>query len=352
MVKSTTLDSSLSPPCCLDALFSQLPQNLVVVRADPTPDIISAPPASSWSGGESSVRSPRSLDTAQAFLRAIDAPATTRAYGTYDALLADPAVDIVYIASPHSHHFAHAHQALTAHKHVLLEKAFTVNTAQAQLLVQLARARGRFLMEALTQQVQQLVRDGAIGTVQRIVADRNLGRDIETLFRTCRLVNPALAGGALLDCKNPLDPQVASSVIRYPATGVEETVTVVITAPEAKIQGVATASLRVRADPSEPGVRILGTHGQIQVFGPAARPDWIQVVEYASTQAPAVTRFLIPQGHGLFWEADECARCVRDGRLESDVMPLAETLAMMSVLDQVRAQNGLRFPPELESIAA
>ena len=155
------------------------------------------------------VASSTSLDKAQSFLSAVGAPSTARPYASYDALVTDPDVDIVYIASPHSHHFPHARLALTAQKHVLVEKAFTVNAAQAESLVQLARERGVFLMEALwtrffplTRHVQQLVREGRIGPVQRIVAERNLGRDVERLYGTShRLVNPALAGGALLDRK-------------------------------------------------------------------------------------------------------------------------------------------------------
>ncbi|PWY91670.1 dimeric dihydrodiol dehydrogenase [Aspergillus sclerotioniger CBS 115572] len=320
------------------------------------------------------VASSTSLDKAQSFLSAVGAPSTARAYGSYEALVADPDVEIVYIASPHSHHFPHARLALTGNKHVLLEKAFTVNARQAEILVQLARERGLYLMEALwtrffplTRHVQQLVREGRIGTVQRVVAERNLGRDVERLYGTShRLVNPALAGGALLDLavypltwvrlflgsegeNNSRSLQVSSAVIPYEATGVDETVTVVITSPETKTQGVATASLRVTADPSEPGVRILGTKGQVQVYGPAARPNWIRVVTYGSSEAPETTSFPIPVGHGLFWEADESARCIREGRIDSEGMPLKDTLWMMRVLDEVRQQHGLRYSEELES---
>ncbi|PYI02481.1 dimeric dihydrodiol dehydrogenase [Aspergillus sclerotiicarbonarius CBS 121057] len=322
------------------------------------------------------VASSTSLDKARSFLAVIKAPYTARAYGSYEALLADPDVEIVYIASPHSHHFPHARLALAANKHVLLEKAFTVNGEQAKILTAMAKERGLFLMEALwtrffplTRHVQQLVRDGRIGTVQRILAERNLGRDVEKLYGTShRLVNPDLAGGALLDLAvYPLTwirlfqhpegwdrsgvSHVTSAMIPYEATGVDETVTVVITSPATKTQGVATASLRLAADPSEPGVRILGTQGQIQVFGPAARPDWIRVVTYGSSDPPESTSFPIPVGHGLFWEADECARCIRDGRLESETMPLEDTTWMMTVLDEVRLQHKLRYSEELESTA-
>lgn len=149
------------------------------------------------------------MQKAHDFLSSVNAPPETAAYGSYESLLADPNVQIVYISTPHSHHFQNARIALLAGKHVLLEKAFTVNAAQACSLIQLAREKNLFLMEAmwtrffpLVQYVRQLIKDGAIGAVQRVVADRNLGRDVEKLYGTeHRLVNPALAGGALLDCE-------------------------------------------------------------------------------------------------------------------------------------------------------
>ncbi|RAH76172.1 dimeric dihydrodiol dehydrogenase [Aspergillus japonicus CBS 114.51] len=297
------------------------------------------------------VASSSAIEKAQNLLSTTNAPPTARAYGSYETLVADPNVEIVY-------------------------KAFTVNAEQAQVLVDLARKRGLFLMEALwtrffplTQHVQCLVREGTIGKVQRIVADRNLGRNVEELYGTeHRLVNPALAGGALLDLAvypltwvflflSPDQPlvsvplQTAGSVIKYTETAVDETVTIVLTSPETRTQGVATASLRVTADPKEPGVRILGTRGQIQVFGPAARPDSIKVVVYGTAEDASRTAFPIPVGHGLFWEADECARRVQAGEHESPVMPLEETLLMMRVFDQVREQNGLHYPDEIEAIA-
>ncbi|KAE8350009.1 dimeric dihydrodiol dehydrogenase [Aspergillus coremiiformis] len=321
----------------------------------------------------SAVASSTSLQKAQDFLSAIQAPTTT-AYGSYDALLQDPAVEIVYISTPHSLHFQNARAALLAGKHVLLEKAFTVNAAQARGLVQLAREKHLFLMEAmwtrffpLTQHVRDLIQTGTIGAVQRVVADRNLGRNIEELYGTeHRLVNPALAGGALLDLAiYPLTwifyflypdrpalrsrPRVSSSLVKYAPTGVDETATVVVSFPETRTQGVATASLRVASDPTDPGVRILGDKGQIQIFGPAARPLGVAVVSYGGDAAVERKDFEIPVGHGLFWEADACARCLARGEIESDVMPLDETVLIMEVMDSVREGNGLKYPDEIES---
>ncbi|KAE8139523.1 hypothetical protein BDV38DRAFT_291238 [Aspergillus pseudotamarii] len=315
------------------------------------------------------VASSTSLQKAQDFLSAINAPSRTTAYGSYESLLADPTVEIVYISTPHSHHFQNARAALLAGKHVLLEKAFTVNAAQACNLVQLAREKKLFLMEAmwtrffpLTQYVRQLIKNGAIGVVQRVVADRNLGRDIEKLYGTeHRLVNSALAGGALLDLAiypltwifqilyhdSPLafgtvrsPPHISSSLVKYTPTGVDETATIIVTFPESKTQGIATASLRFTSDPTDPGI-----------FGPAARPLSITVVAYGEGSPKIVERkdFKIPVGHGLFWEADACARSLFEGKTESDLMPLDETLLIMEVIDRVREENGLRYPADVEA---
>ncbi|KAB8068886.1 hypothetical protein BDV29DRAFT_195325 [Aspergillus leporis] len=196
---------------------------------------------------------------------------------------------------------------LNAGKHVLLEKAFTVNAAQKHL----------FLMEAMWTRFFPL-------TQHRVVADQNLGRDIEALYGTENiLVNPGLAGSALLelaiyltwifqilyhDSPVPatsvrLPPSISSSLIKYALTGVNGDATVV-------------------------------------VFGPAARPLSIKVVYYADDRLVVAEErdFSIP-----------CARCLAEGRLESDVMPLDETVVIMEVTDRVREQNGLSYPVEIEA---
>lgn len=145
-------------------------------------------------------------------------------------------------------------------------------------------------------------------------------------------------------------PHVSGSLVKYAPTGVDETATVIVTFPESKTQGVATASLRVASDSTDPGVRIFGDKGQIQIFGPAARPLSIAVVTYGEGGPEVVERkdFEIPVGHGLFWEADACARYLAKGETESDVMPLDETLLIMDVMDRVRKENSLRYPAEVE----
>lgn len=147
-----------------------------------------------------------SIDRAKQFLIDVGAPSGT-AYGSYEELVSDPNIDMIYIATPHSHHFPHCLLALNAGKPVVCEKPFTVNADQTKILVNLARAKKLFLMEAvwtrffpLSIEVRQLIKDKKIGDVKRVFADLSLAQQPETKYDDShRMVNPDLAGGVLLD---------------------------------------------------------------------------------------------------------------------------------------------------------
>ena len=157
------------------------------------------------------VSSSTNKDRAAKFIEqsGIPASAKCKAYGSYEELVADPNVDVVYVATPHSHHFQNVMLALNAGKNVLCEKAFTVNAKQARILCETAKQKNLFLMEAvwtryfpLSVQVRDLIRKGEIGEVLRVIADNSFGDDVERAWGTeHRMVNKELAGGALLDCK-------------------------------------------------------------------------------------------------------------------------------------------------------
>ncbi|ORX94822.1 hypothetical protein BCR34DRAFT_677608 [Clohesyomyces aquaticus] len=287
-----------------------------------------------------------SLSRAQSFLHEVGAPASATAYGSYASLWQDPAVDIIYIATPHSHHYQHARHCLEAGKHVLCEKAFTVNEEQAKVLIGIAREKGLFLMEAVwtrflpvAREVRERVGRGEIGGVRRVWADLSFGGRVEELFgKEHRMVSMDLAGGALLDLgiysltwvfqflyhivpeaqRGP--PTVASCMTKYPGTGCDEMTSIVLSFPPNGAHGIATTNIRVSHTPhphhptGDP-IRIQGTLGEISIPFPAYR------------------------GHGLFWEADECARCIRDGKLESETMGWEESRVMMGVMDEVRRQG-------------
>ena len=152
-----------------------------------------------------------SAERAQKFLQECNCPSSAVAYGSYAELVKDKNIDIIYIATPHSHHYQNAMLCLEAGKHVLCEKAFTVNAAQAKKLVETAKAKNLFLMEAvwtryfpLSIQIRNLITDGTIGNVHRVIADLSFGANVEERYGTDhRMVNMDLAGGALLDRKLP-----------------------------------------------------------------------------------------------------------------------------------------------------
>ena len=155
------------------------------------------------------VGSSSSKDSATKFIKETGIPGACAAYGSYEELVADPNIDVVYIATPHSHHFQNVMLAFGAGKHVLCEKAFTVNAVQAKILVETAKKKNLFLMEAvwtryfpLSVQIRDRIRKGEIGEVLRVVADNSFGEDVEQKWGTKhRMVNKDLAGGCLLDCE-------------------------------------------------------------------------------------------------------------------------------------------------------
>ncbi|TGZ84083.1 NAD(P)-binding protein [Ascodesmis nigricans] len=323
------------------------------------------------------VASSTSVDKAKDFIAKVKAPSSTTAYGSYEELVADPNIDIIYVATPHSHHFQNCLLALNAGKNVLCEKPFTVNAPQLEILIKVAKEKGVFMMEAvwtrffpLSREVRRLVAEGEIGDVKKVFAWLDLAQDPEEKYKDGkhRMVNPDLAGGALLDLGlypltwlfqtlyHPLppssqsSPKVTSSIVFHPPTGVDASNIVLLTFPSTGALGVASSGMHVSNDTSSLGLpcaRILGTKGEITITHPAYCPTKFTV--YKEGEEPVERVFPIP-GAGMFWEADETARCLRDGKKECEVMPLAESLEVMRVMDSVRAQNGFRYPEEIESV--
>ncbi|KAF2182838.1 NAD(P)-binding protein [Zopfia rhizophila CBS 207.26] len=292
---------------------------------------------------------------------------TAKAYGSYKELVADPNIDIIYVATPHSHHYQNARLCLEAGKHVLCEKAFTVNAEQAKILINIAREKTLFLMEAvwtrffpIAKEVREVVKSGKIGEVKRVFADLSFSNDVENEFGTShRMVNLDLAGGALLDLgiysltwlfqilyhivpesqRGP--PIVASAITKYVATGCDEMTSIILTFPPNGAHGIATTNIRVSHDPNP-------TH-------PSPAPIRIQASDVkrrtpGNFEYQTITHEIPGGGHGMFWEADECGRCIRDGKLESEGMGWEESVAIMRVMDEVRRQGDLKYPECLESV--
>ncbi len=274
------------------------------------------------------------------------------AYGSYDELVADPDVDVVYVASPHSAHREHALLALRAGKPVLVEKAFARNTAEATEVIDEARSRGLFCMEAMWSRflprydvVRQAVADGLLGDLQSIVADHG-----QLLYPDGpqRLADPALAGGALLDLGIypislaamllPGALQVAATGVLTPE-GVDRTETITLTGDEAVATGVTTMA----AQTANTAV-IAGDSSRLELPGWFYQPGPVHLVgpddQVLDSYTPASTQ------HGLHFEAVEAARRISAGDVESPLMPWDETLRIMRLMDEVRAQLGVHYPGE------
>jgi dihydrodiol dehydrogenase / D-xylose 1-dehydrogenase (NADP) len=341
---------------------------------------------------------------AETFLKDVGAPGDAKAYGSYEELVADGDVDIVYIATPHSHHYQNAMLCLEAGKNVLCEKAFTVNAAQTRALADKAREKGLFLMEAVWTRyfplsifVREQITAGRIGPVQRVFADNSMAMSPEEAFADgkSRMVNPDLAGGALLDLgiysltwvfqtlyhTQPEDartpPRVLAALKSYgPTKHADEATTIVLSFPRPEALGgdahaIATTSLRVATAPGGtadvPGIRIQGAQGEIQVFPPAFRPtktrvilkdgtvedkDWPQPGPGAGSgwyNGFGSGKNAEGEGHGMFWEADEAATALVEGRKEGRYESLAESIVIMDVMDEARRQGGLAYPDKIET---
>jgi predicted dehydrogenase len=275
-----------------------------------------------------------------------------RRHASYAALAEDPAVQIVYVATPHTAHHPAVRLCLEAGKAVLCEKPFTINAAEAADLIELARARRLFLMEAmwtrflpLMARVRELVAAGAIGEPRLLTADfgfRHPGGPDHRLF------NPQLGGGALLDVGVYLvslasmlfgQSERAVGLAHLGPTGVDEQAAVVLRYPGGQLAQL-TAATRT-SSPQE--VTLMGSVGRLRIH-----PLWWKPTRLTLTRPDGSEEdFEIPfVGNGYNYEAAEAMRCLRAGALESPVMPLDETLAVMRTLDEVRAGWGLRYPME------
>ncbi|KAI1329329.1 hypothetical protein F5Y16DRAFT_366539 [Xylariaceae sp. FL0255] len=330
------------------------------------------------------VASSRSKDSAVSFLDKVKlAPDGVKTYGSYNELVNDPNVDVVYVATPHSHHFQNAMLSLEAGKNVLCEKAFTVNAAQVKKLVAKAKEKNLFLMEAvwtryfpLSIKIREMIQSGVIGPVYRVIADNSFGCDGEngdlTFPDESRMVNIDLAGGALLDLgiysltwlfqilyhlqpeAEKEAPTIVAAMNKY-KSGADENTSIIVQFPNHKSMGIALTTLRVatNTDGHNSGgaaIKIQGSLGEIQVMGPAFRPLQYRVVKKDCAGKVEVVDCPIPKdekrdwGHGMFWEADEVARCLRDGKKESATLPLSESIVIMEVMEEALKQGGVVYP--------
>jgi predicted dehydrogenase len=290
----------------------------------------------------------RSAERAAAFGDRFSIPSW---YADYEALAADPAVDVVYVATPQSRHESHTLLMLEAGKHVLCEKPFALNATQGARMVAQARARGLFLMEAIWSRylpaylsLVDLIGEGRIGDPLLVEADFGFRRPLEPDHR---LFDLALGGGALLDlgiypiqlCSLVLgSPQrvVAEGVVGV--TGVDE-VNAAVLRYAGERMGVIKSAIRVGMACT---ARISGTDGWIDLPAFMHCPSSLTVTTSGGSERIEASY----EGNGLRFEIEEVHRCLSEGLRESPSMPLDETLDLAATLDAIRAQLGVVYPGE------
>ncbi len=274
------------------------------------------------------------------------------AHGSYEALADDPHVDIIYIATPHNLHYENMLVCLQAGKHVLCEKAFTINAEQAAECIALARQKRLFLMEAMWMRffpamarVRQWLAEGLLGQVRLVQADFCINVPFDPDHR---LHNPNLAGGALLDLGiYPLSlsamvlgfPDSITSHAQLGPTGVDELDTLLLNYEQG-----AAASLSCSTRIYKPReAYIVGTEGYLRVHDIFFRPDRLTL--HLNGREPEVYDFPIA-GSGYLYEIEEVHNGLRAGRTESPLMPLDETLGLMKLMDGLRQDWQLLYPEE------
>jgi predicted dehydrogenase len=269
-------------------------------------------------------------------------------YGAYDGLAADPDVDVVYLANLQASHAADAIAFLDAGKHVLCEKPLALNERQVAQMAEAAARNGRFLMEALWSrflpsyvELRRLLGERVIGDVVLVEADFGFALPVDPAHR---LYDLAMGGGCLLDLG--IYPLQLATMVLGPAasvaatghlaeTGVDDH-TVVSIAHESGGISVSQAAIRVQLTNH---ARIAGSGGTIEL------PSMMHLPQHLDVTTPdSISRIEAPfDGNGLRFQAAEVHRCLRAGASESPVMPLAESRRLAAIMDQARAQIGLRY---------
>ena len=289
----------------------------------------------------------RAAESAIEFGTRFDVP---HRHSSYEALVNDPEVDVIYVATPHSCHSDTTLLALAAGKAVLCEKPFAIDARQAAEGIAFAREKKIFLMEAmwtrcfpLMARVREMLRSNVIGDVRMLTADfgfRAEYQDEERLF------NLSMGGGALLDVGvYPVSlasmifgaPTRISSLANLGKTGVDEEAAMILAHEQGQIAVLSTA---IRLDTAQEAI-LTGTTGRIRIHAPWWRPAALTISREGAADETVEFPF---EGNEYQFEAAEVMNCMRRGERESRVMPLDETLSIMKTLDAIRAQWGLKYP--------
>lgn len=274
-----------------------------------------------------------------------------KAYGSYEEMADDPELELVYIATPHSHHFAHMKLCLEHGKPVLCEKAFTMNAAQAREIMELSREKGILAAEAIWTRympsravINEMIAEGVIGRVSMLTANLSY-----VICGVDRIIRPELAGGALLDVGvYPInfalmhfgdEIEKIESSVRLTEQGVDGMETITIFYKDGRMASL-TAGIYARSD--RKGI-IYGDKGYLVVEN-INNPR--SVAAYDMEDRLIRKADIPPQISGYEYEVRECIRAVREGKNECPSMSLSDSVRVMEVLDALRRQWGVVYPGE------
>lgn len=290
----------------------------------------------------------RNIEKAEAFKKKFG---FAKAYGSYEELVSDPEVELVYICTPHSEHYDNVKLCIAHKKNILCEKSFMLNAEQAKEVVALAKEAKVFLAEAMwprykgiTKKITQAINSGIIGRVGFLNA--NLFYPVTDKDR---IVDLALGGGALLDVGiYPLnfalthfgfDIERIESCCVKTESGVDESDSITVIFKDGKMAdlttGITTRSDRHAVFYGEKGYMVVDS---------VNTPTWYEV---RNTEDKVIERYEDPNEiSGYEYEFRECISCIENGKLESNLMPLSDTVRIMEVMDEIRSQWNMKFPQE------
>jgi predicted dehydrogenase len=277
---------------------------------------------------------------------------------SYQEIVSNKKIDVIYVATTHNYHFENTKLALEQGKHVLVEKPFTVNAKEARELVRIAREKNLFLMEAIwvrylpsLKLLKSKIHKKEIGEIK--VVNISFGWFVSPEYEK-RLKDPMLAGGATLDLGiYPISfvcyllgeiPKEIKSMTRFSDRGVDEISNYMFRFPSGCLVNI-TCSFNLKMKGT---AEIYGSKGFIEF------PDFqfgerftISIHQGKNEIKDEIKIFEKNHSNGFIYQAEEVVRCIREGRLESNIIPLDESIAIMEVMDKMRAEWGFKYPIEL-----
>lgn len=277
------------------------------------------------------------------------------AFGSYEGMLADEEIELIYIATPHSHHYKHMKMCLDAGKHVLCEKSFTVNAAQAEEIFRIAEKKKLLVTEAIwtrympsRKMINDLLAEKVIGEVWKLTANLNY-----PLCDKERIVKPELAGGALLD--------VGIYPLNFSYMHFGDKVSKIESAAQLTDAGVdGENGMLLLYQDGRMAVLNSGIHGKSDSQGVFYGSSGCMIVENINNPEKIsvydkdrnlLREVMVPeQISGYEYEITETIACIREGKIECPSMPHTETVKMMKVMDALRAEWGVRYPQSIESL--